>query len=82
MILNLENQAKAAVFARNRRRAGDRHCAATEIQTPTLPSQPIWGFHSHGGTQNGWFTNENLIKIDNLWVPRFMTIYGNLHLKV
>ena len=25
------------------------------------------GFHSHGGTPNGWFIGENLLKMANNW---------------
>ena len=30
------------------------------------------GFHGHGGTRNGSFIRENLLKIDNLGIPPFM----------
>ena len=32
---------------------------------------PIWGFPTNRVPQNGWFTMENPIKMDDLRVPSF-----------
>ena len=37
-------------------------------------------FHSHGGSPNGWFVMENLMKIRMIWGYRDTPISGNLHI--